>query len=71
MDLSIQRRAIREVTLSKYKMTQKWLEKLAPKLKMPNQNKISYQQILNDYAAMYERQNTVDFHLQLKGRNFR
>ena len=40
--------AIREVTLGKYKMTQKWLEKLAPDLKMSDLNRISYQQLLND-----------------------
>lgn len=59
--------AIREVTLGKYKMTQKWLEKLAPDLKMSDLNRISYQQLLNDYAATHERQTTMDFHHQLKG----
>ena len=54
--------AIREVTLGKYKMTQKWLEKLAPDLKMSDLNRISYQQLLNDYAATHERQTTLDFH---------
>ena len=59
--------AIREVTLDKYRMTQKWLEKLAPDLKLSELNRISYQQILNDYAATHERQTTMDFHHQLKG----
>lgn len=59
--------AIREVTLGKYKMTQKCLEKLAPDLEMSDLNRISYQQLLNDYAATHERQTTIDFHNQLKG----
>ena len=53
--------------MGKYKMTQKWLEKLAPDLKMSDLNRISYQQLLNDYAATHERQTTMDFHHQLKG----
>lgn len=59
--------AIREVTLDKYKMTQKWLRKLVPDLKMCDLNRISYQQLLNDYATTHERQTTMDFHHQLKG----
>ncbi len=59
--------AIRDVTLDKYKMTQKWLEKLAPNLKLSELNRISYQQLLNDYSATHERQTTMDFHHQLKG----
>ena len=59
--------AIRDVTLDKYKMTQKWLEKLVPNLKMSELNRISYQQLLNDYAMTHERQTTMDFHHQLKG----
>lgn len=59
--------AIREVTLGKYKMIQKCLEKLAPDLEMSDLNRISYQQLLNDYAATHERQTTIDFHHQLKG----
>lgn len=59
--------AIREVTLTKYKMTQRWLKKLAPDLTLSGLNRISYQQILNDYAINHERQTTMDFHHQLKG----
>ena len=59
--------AIRDVTLNKYKMTQKWLTKLVPNLKLSELNRISYQQLLNDYAATHERQTTMDFHHQLKG----
>ena len=59
--------AIRAVTLDKYRMTQKWLEKLVPDLKLSELNRISYQQLLNDYATTHERQTTMDFHHQLKG----
>ena len=59
--------AIRKVTLDKYLMTQSWLVKLAPDLKMCDVTRISYQQLLNDYAKTHERQTTMDFHHQLKG----
>ena len=59
--------AIRKVTLNKYLMTQKWLEKLAPNLKIGALNRIAYQQLINDYAEYHEKQTTMDFHHQLKG----
>ncbi|MDO5028823.1 MAG: site-specific integrase [Bacillota bacterium] len=59
--------AIREVTLDKYKMTQRWLTRLVPDLRLEDLNRISYQQLLNDYALSHERQTTMDFHHQLKG----
>lgn len=59
--------AIRKVTLDKYLMTQSWLEKLIPELKMRDMTRIAYQQLLNDYAKSHERQTTMDFHHQLKG----
>lgn len=59
--------AIRKVTLDKYKMTQAWLKKLAPDLTLCDLNRITYQQILNNYAVNHERQTTMDFHHQLKG----
>ena len=59
--------AVREATLSKYLMTQKWIEKLAPKLKVAELTRTAYQQLLNDYAKEHERQTTLDFHHQLKG----
>ena len=48
-------------------MTQRWLTKLVPQLKMCELNRITYQQLLNDYAKTHERQTTMDFHHQLKG----
>ena len=59
--------AIRQVTMDKYLMTQKWLEKLIPDMKICDLNRIAYQQLLNDYAEYHERQTTMDFHHQLKG----
>ena len=59
--------AIRKVTMDKYLMTQKWLEKLIPDLRICDMNRIAYQQLLNDYAEFHERQTTMDFHHQLKG----
>lgn len=59
--------AIRKVTLDKYLMTQRWLVKLVPELKVCELNRITYQQLLNDYAITHERQTTMDFHHQLKG----
>ena len=59
--------AVREATMAKYYMTQKWIEKLAPNLKVSELNRTEYQKILNDYAKEHERQTTLDFHHQLKG----
>lgn len=59
--------AIRKVTMDKYLMTLKWLEKLIPKLKIRDLTRITYQQLLNEYAEFHERQTTMDFHHQLKG----
>ena len=61
------RDAIREATLAKYQMTHKWVEKLAPELKVSELTRNAYQQLLNDYAREHERQTTLDFHHQLKG----
>ncbi|MDD6857698.1 MAG: site-specific integrase, partial [Lachnospiraceae bacterium] len=59
--------AIREATMAKYKMTQKWVERLVPDLKLCELTRTVYQQLLNDYAREHERQTTLDFHHQLKG----
>lgn len=59
--------AIRKVTMSKYLVTYQWLVKLIPNLKICELTRISYQQLLNDYAQEHERQTTMDFHHQLKG----
>lgn len=58
--------AIRPVTMNKYLMAHKWLEKLVPDLVIKNLDRFSYQKLLNDYAAEHERQTTMDFHHHLK-----
>lgn len=59
--------AIRKVTLDKYLMTQSWIDRLIPELRLCDMTRIAYQQLLNDYAKDHERQTTMDFHHQLKG----
>lgn len=59
--------SIRKITMDKYLMSHKWLEKLAPNLKIYKLSRIAYQQLINDYAIYHERQTTMDFHHQLKG----
>lgn len=59
--------AIRDVTLSKYKMSLAWVERLASDLKLCDVSRVAYQQIINAYAKEHERQTTMDFHHQLKG----
>lgn len=58
--------AIRNSTMQKYKLTLKWLKKIVPNIKIKEINRITYQEILNKYAEMHERQSTMDFHHQLK-----
>ncbi len=59
--------AIRDVTMKKYHLTQAWLKKLAPTLRLCELDRNAYQQLINDYAVVHERQTTMDFHHQLKG----
>jgi len=58
--------AIRDVTMRKYEITLLWLNRLVPNLRLSQLNRISYQQLLNDYAEFHERQTTMDFHHQIK-----
>lgn len=59
--------AIRKATMDKYLMTQKWVEKLIPELKVCEINRSTYQELLNSYAEYHEKQTTLDFHHQIKG----
>ena len=59
--------AIREVTMDKYRLTQAWLDRLVPDLTLAGLSRITYQQLINEYAEKHERQTTMDFHHQLKG----
>ena len=58
--------AIRKVTMEKYKLSLSWIKKLAPELRLCDIDRITYQQLLNDYAKDHERQTTMDFHHHLK-----
>ena len=58
--------AIRPVTMQKYDMAYRWLEKLVPELEIRHLNRMSYQRLLNQYASEHERQTTMDFHHHLK-----
>jgi len=59
--------AVRKVTLNKYHLSLKWLKLLVPNLKTTEITRNIYQQLLNDYAELHEKQTTMDFHHQLKG----
>lgn len=59
--------AIRDVTMRKYELTEAWLGRLAPKLKLRDVDRIEYQRLINAYAEEHERQTTMDFHHQIKG----
>lgn len=59
--------AVRDVTMKKYLMTQSWIVRLAPELRVCDLTRVTYQQLLNDYAKFHEKQTTMDFHHQLKG----
>ncbi|TFZ25995.1 site-specific integrase [Lactiplantibacillus plantarum] len=59
--------AVRPVTYRKYEMSHRQLVMLAPDLKMTDLSRLTYQQLLNDYAKTHERQTTMDFHRHLKG----
>jgi integrase len=58
--------AVRDVTMKKYLLTEGWLKKLIPDMKIKALNRITYQKLLNEYALTHERQTTMDFHHQLK-----
>ena len=58
--------AIRKVTMDKYKLTLSWVNKLAPKTRLCDIDRVTYQQILNNYARDHEKQTTMDFHHHLK-----
>lgn len=58
--------AIRDVTMMKYRMSHHRLQQLAPKLKLCDVTRLSYQGLLNDYAQYHERTTTMDFHHHVK-----
>lgn len=60
------KQAVRQVTLDKYYLTLRQIKKLVPDLHMNELNRLTYQQLLNDYAQTHEKQTTLDFHHLLK-----
>ncbi|GEP20407.1 site-specific integrase [Pediococcus argentinicus] len=58
--------AVRAVTYQKYEMTHRQLIRLVPDLYMSDLTRLSYQQLLNDYAETHERQTVMDFHRHVK-----
>ena len=58
--------AIRPITMKKYDMAHQWLIKLVPTLHVSELDRLTYQQLLNDYAEAHEHQTTMDFHHHLK-----
>lgn len=58
--------AVRSITLDKYINTGRWVERLAPKLKVSDLNRRTYQKILNEFAKTHEKSTTMDFHTQVK-----
>ena len=47
--------AVRDVTLSKYRLTCAWLQRLIPLLTLAELNRITYQKLLNEYAVSHEQ----------------
>ena len=58
--------AVRDITLQKYNLTELWVRKLAPELTVGGLDRVVYQELINNYAEVHERQTTMDFHHQLK-----
>ncbi len=58
--------AVRDVTLRKYQMALRWIQKLMPDLKVCELDRTAYQALINRYAVDHERQTTMDFHHQIK-----
>ena len=58
--------AIRPVTMNKYNMAYELLKRLVPTLAISELDRITYQNLLNEYASHHERQTTMDFHHHLK-----
>lgn len=59
--------AVRDVTIKKYRMTNRELRRIAPNLKISQLDRRVYQRILNEYALTHEKVTAMDFHHQVKG----
>jgi hypothetical protein len=58
--------AVRNVTLKKYLMTHKHIQRLIPDIKIYQLNRQVYQKLINDFAFDHEKTTVMDFHHQLK-----
>jgi len=58
--------AVRPVTYRKYEMTHRQLITLAPNVYLQDLTRLTYQQLLNDYASCHERQTVMYFHRHVK-----
>jgi len=58
--------SVADVTLRKYRVAEKQLKELAPRLKLENIKRQDYQKLINDYAETHERQTVIDFHHHVK-----
>ena len=57
--------AIRQVTMNKYLLSAKWIQRIAPSMKLEELNRQTYQALLNEYAVFHERQTRI-FIISLK-----
>ncbi|EXU60779.1 site-specific integrase [Mycoplasma mycoides] len=60
------RGSIRNVSFKKYELTLDWIIKIAPTTRLCDLDRVTYQEIINEYAQQHERQTTMDFHHHLK-----
>lgn len=60
------RGSIRNVSFKKYELTLDWIIKIAPTTRLCDLDRVTYQEIINEYAKQHERQTTMDFHHHLK-----
>lgn len=58
--------AVRPVTFKKYKLTLHQLEKIAPRLKIKDVDRMALQEIMNKYGETHEKQTSQDFFHHLK-----
>lgn len=58
--------AVRDVTLQKYYMDLKHVERLAPELMLSEMSRTEYQQLINAFAEDHEKVTVMDFHHHLK-----
>lgn len=57
---------VRNITMEKYRTTEKRLREIAPEVRLKDLDRKEYQNILNKYAETHEKTTTTDFHHMLK-----